>query len=117
MASEVAENLGRFLYIVNPNTTAFQKEKEVPNYINDAIPFFALFVLIEWIIIWVRGKGSFRVGDTITSQAHGLAMETAKLATKSVELVGYHWLYNHRLVDLDWSSPVTWWAAALGVDF
>ncbi|KAA0203913.1 hypothetical protein HAZT_HAZT006954, partial [Hyalella azteca] len=36
--------------------------------------------------------------------------------TRGVELVGYAWLYQRRLFDLDWNSSVTWWLAALGVD-
>lgn len=31
--------------------------------------------------------------------------------------MGYEWLYQYRFVDLDWSSPVTWFIAAIGVDF
>jgi len=117
MAVQLAEKVGTFFYVINPNTTAFQSVEEVPNYINDAIPFFVLFIFIEWVIIWAKGEGSFRIGDTITSNAHGITMETAKLLTKGIELIGYQWLYNQRLVDLDWSSPVTWWAAAIGIDF
>lgn len=35
---------------------------------------------------------------------------------RSFTLWGYDWLYERRVIDLDWSSPVTWWVAALGVD-
>ena len=39
-----------------------------------------------------------------------------RLFLGGIELAGYEWLYQYRLIDLDWQSPTTWWIAALGVD-
>lgn len=40
-----------------------------------------------------------------------------RILSRGAELFAYDWLYRHRVVDLDWDSPVTWFTAALGVDF
>ncbi|KAF2358763.1 Fatty acid hydroxylase [Trinorchestia longiramus] len=32
-------------------------------------------------------------------------------------MVGYDWVYDKRFFDPDWNSPITWWVAALGIDF
>lgn len=82
-----------------------------------AIPLFWTFIVLEALVGRMKGKSAGRVNDSLTSLGHGLVYETIKLVTRGFELWGYTWLYEHRLIDLDWSSPVTWWAAAIGVDF
>ena len=40
-----------------------------------------------------------------------------RLFIGGIELVGYEWLYQYRIIDLNWQSQVTWWITALGADF
>ncbi|XP_042864048.1 alkylglycerol monooxygenase-like [Penaeus japonicus] len=115
--STLVEQVGSFFYIINPNTTTFEHEEDIPNYINDAIPVFVAFLILEVLVGLAKGKATARFNDGITSLGHGIVYETFKLVTRGFELWGYSWLYEHRLLDLNWSSPVTWWLAAIGVDF
>merc|ERR1719209_430215 len=46
-----------------------------------------------------------------------LGRKQESMVTRGFELAGYEWLYQYRVLDLDWDSPVTWWTAAIGVDF
>nr|XP_027212553.1 alkylglycerol monooxygenase-like [Penaeus vannamei] len=115
--SSFVEQVGSFFYIINPNTTTFEHVEEVPNYVNDAVPVFISFLVLELLVGFATGKKIARFNDGITSLGHGLVYEACKLVTRSFELWGYSWLYEYRLIDLDWSSPVTWWVAAIGVDF
>ncbi|KAG7163829.1 Alkylglycerol monooxygenase-like 4 [Homarus americanus] len=65
----------------------------------------------------LKGKPVGRLNDSLTSMGHGLIYEISKLVMRGLELYGYKWLYERRVVDLDWSSPITWWVAAIGVNF
>ncbi|XP_063611172.1 alkylglycerol monooxygenase-like [Penaeus indicus] len=112
----ILQRLGSLFYIVSPNSTSFEKREEVPNFINEAIPLFVALLALEWALLWRRGKKA-RINDAITSSGHGLVYETSKILSRGAELFAYDWLYRYRVVDLDWDSPVTWFTAAVGVDF
>lgn len=111
------EHLGQFFYVISPNKTAFQYEHQIPNYVNDVIYLYVLFMVLEILVAKAKGKKVHRLNDGLTSYGHGLVYETCKLFTRGFELIGYTWLYERRFIDLDWSSPLTWWVAAIGVDF
>ncbi|XP_037789248.1 LOW QUALITY PROTEIN: alkylglycerol monooxygenase-like [Penaeus monodon] len=108
--------LGTLFYIVSPSSTSFEKREEVPNFTNEALPLFVAMLALEWALLWRQGKKA-RINDAITSSGHGLVYETSKILSRGAELFAYDWLYRYRVVDLDWDSPVTWFTAALGVDF
>ncbi|XP_042894327.1 alkylglycerol monooxygenase-like [Penaeus japonicus] len=115
MAS-LLQRLGTLFYVASPNSTSFEKREEVPNFINEAIPLFVAMLALEWAIIWHQGHRA-RINDAITSSGHGLVYETSKILSRGAELFAYNWLYMYRVLDLDWDSPVTWFTAAVGVDF
>ncbi|KAK7084226.1 hypothetical protein SK128_005488 [Halocaridina rubra] len=114
--SVVLKRVGTFFYLVDPSTSKFQDEKDVPNYINEGIPVFLSMLVLEYIFSYLRGRNKARLGDAATSSGHGLVYETSKVVTRGAELVAYNWLFEYRFFDLDWSSPFTWIIAALGVD-
>ncbi|XP_071542463.1 alkylglycerol monooxygenase-like [Panulirus ornatus] len=109
--------LGTLFYVISPNSSTFQHVEEVPNYTNQAVPLFITFLALEWIVTWFDGEKRIRHNDFITSIMHGVLYEVIGVVIRSFTLCGYGWLYERRLVDPDWSSPVTWWVAAIGVDF
>jgi len=113
----VLEQFGQLFYVIDYRTTSFKHSEEIPNYLNDAIPLFMAFQLLEYLVLWLQNKKTPRAGDSMVSFGHGLIYETVKMVTRGFELAGYEWLYQYRVLDLDWDSPVTWWTAAIGVDF
>lgn len=114
--SGVLQPLGSLFYIVDPNSTAFKEPDDVPNYTNEAIPLFIAFIVLEWLVVKLKKLGKIRHNDFINSLSHGIVYDVFGVVFRSFTLWGYDWLYERRVIDLDWSSPVTWWVAALGVD-
>ncbi|CAL4141341.1 unnamed protein product [Meganyctiphanes norvegica] len=116
-SASVLENIGRLFYIVDQKTTTFQHEKDVPNYLNEALPYFMLLIVVEWLVTYIKIGKTFRLGDCLTSQGHGICRQVAEVVWRGFEFLGYQWLYERRLVHLDWDSSLVWWMAALGADF
>ncbi|XP_069191078.1 alkylglycerol monooxygenase [Procambarus clarkii] len=113
----VLERLGTFFYIIDPRRSTFQHVEEIPDYVNQAVPLFITMVVLEWTVVWLRDGVKFRHNDLVTSVMHGIVYDVLGLVVlRGFALLGYEWLYEHRLLHLDWSSPVTWVVAALGVD-
>lgn len=112
------EGIRRLFYLITPNESSFETKEEVPQYVNDALPFFFSLIVLEALVQWVRGKRTLRVNDAISSMSAGLYFVTAKFLIAGVELVLYLYIYeNYRLIELPWNSPWTWLACFLGVDF
>jgi sterol desaturase/sphingolipid hydroxylase (fatty acid hydroxylase superfamily) len=88
----------------------------VPNYIALAVPFF--FLLIAGELLWARARGRsvYRLDDSLTDIACGVASELCNIFGKAAKLAIYAWEYERcRLI-----SPPTaaaWLLAFLGVDF
>lgn len=112
---KVARGLGTLVYVASPNETTFRHVHEVPDYTNGAVPFFIAFILLELVVTRLKG-GNIRFNDLFTSVLHGMVYDVLGVVVVTFYLCGYEWLYERRLLDLDWSSPVTWWVAAFGVD-
>ncbi|XP_037789392.1 alkylglycerol monooxygenase-like [Penaeus monodon] len=72
------EQVGSFFYIINPNTTTFEHVEEVPNYVNDAVPVFMAFLVLEFLVGLATGRKTARFNDGITSLGHGIVYETCK---------------------------------------
>ncbi|KAK8730773.1 hypothetical protein OTU49_007923 [Cherax quadricarinatus] len=112
------EKLGTFFYVISPNSSTFQHVEEVPDYLNQAVPLFISFLLLEWAVTWLRGENKVRPNDLMTSVMHGIVYDVVGLVVlRGAVLYGHEWLYKRRFINLDWSSPITWWVAAVGVDF
>lgn len=116
--AEFAKGVGRLFYIVSPSETTFEHAKDVPNYFYNAWPYFLLFMIVENIILWVERKPTVRLNDSITSLSHGLIQECGRLLFRSSESYLYFYIYhNFRICDLAWDLPITWYLAAIGIDF
>lgn len=112
------KGLGRFFYMVNPDETTFETVEEVPNYYAQAWPYFLMFIILENVVLWLEKKPTMRFNDGITSLSHGLAHECSKFAFRIVESYCYISIYTKfRLFDLEWNDKMTWYLAALSMDF
>ncbi|CAG0901433.1 unnamed protein product, partial [Darwinula stevensoni] len=70
--------VGRLFYIVDPWETTFEKPEDVPNYITQTVPYFALGIILEEMIRWKQGRRLIRVDDGIVSLAGGLLLEITR---------------------------------------
>ncbi|XP_071527386.1 alkylglycerol monooxygenase-like isoform X2 [Panulirus ornatus] len=111
------ERLGTFFYMVKPSKSTFQNVDDVPDYINEAIPWFMVSVVIEHFYGLMQGKKVGRLSDNLSSVGHGLLYACVRLFTKWFEMSGYVWLYRYRVMDIPWNSPLAWWAGFLAADF
>ncbi|KAG5856628.1 hypothetical protein ANANG_G00009940 [Anguilla anguilla] len=105
-------------YLVTPNETSFQHVEEVPDYVDKATPIFLGMLVLELVLGWAKtGSLVIRINDGLTSVSAGLLSRLPLLFLRSLELSSYIYIWNnHRLLELPWDSPWTWWLAFLGVD-
>ncbi|CAL4066099.1 unnamed protein product, partial [Meganyctiphanes norvegica] len=115
-STEALGKIGWLFYILNPKATTFQYEEEVPDYLNEVYPFIITFTILEWIVCWAKGD-AINIIVALTSPATGFLWQVIKIAILGIEFVGYKWLYQYRILDLDWDSTFTWWFAAIITDF
>ncbi|VVC98435.1 alkylglycerol monooxygenase-like [Leptidea sinapis] len=112
------KGLGRMFYIHSPEETLYEKAEDVPNFFRQSYPYFILFMIIEHIVLRLKGKRGIRLNDGMTSISHGIFQECGRLVWRGAESYLYMWIYsNYRLIDLPWDNTLTWYMAALGVDF
>ncbi|XP_060525578.1 alkylglycerol monooxygenase-like isoform X2 [Cylas formicarius] len=98
--------------------TQLKLERKKRGLAFQAWPYFLLFMIVENVILWVERKPTARLNDTVTSLSHGLIQECGRLLFRGSESYAYFYIYEHfRVCDLPWNQPVTWYVAALGVDF
>ncbi|XP_066141130.1 alkylglycerol monooxygenase-like [Euwallacea fornicatus] len=110
--------LGRLFYVVPPEDTSFSDAEDVPKFFYNAWPYFLLFMVIENLILWVENRKTARLNDSITSLSHGIFQECGRLLFRGSESYLYFYIYkNFRICDLPWDWPLTWYLAAIGVDF
>lgn len=116
-ASEAAMQYARLFYIVSPAQTSFQGTKEVPDYMQQAMPYFVSLIILEALVNWLgRGK-RHNIADSVTSISMGLAMTMVGMLSKAACLSIYAWVHTHyRIVDLPWDSTWTWVLTAVLVD-
>ncbi|KAJ8961403.1 hypothetical protein NQ318_014648 [Aromia moschata] len=75
-------------------------------------------MFMENIILWIDKKPTYRLNDSLTSLSHGLIQHCGKLLVRGAESYSYFYLYEHyRIADIAWDHPITWYLAAVGVDF
>ncbi|XP_052797440.1 alkylglycerol monooxygenase-like isoform X2 [Mya arenaria] len=113
----VLTGIRRMFLLVSPNETSFEKLEDVPNYVDEAVPFFISLVLLEWAVLYRQGKKP-RLNDALGSLSNGLLSLLHGLLFRSTELAGFLWAYTHfNVITLPWDKPATWVLALLGVDF
>ncbi|GFO39573.1 alkylglycerol monooxygenase [Plakobranchus ocellatus] len=112
------QTLRAMFYAVTPNETSYSTWEEVPNFVDEAVPYFMLFIFLECVVLKLQGKDLPRVNDGMNSISHGLLSTLHSLMFRPVELVIYAYIYtNWRLVELPWDSPWVWFVAFLLTDF
>jgi len=117
MATEAAIQYGRLFYIISPKDTSFAEPTQVPDYVQQAMPYMVTLIIIEALINWLGRGQRHNIADSVTSISCGLAMTMVGLFSKAACLSTYAWVHTHyRLVDLPWSSPWTWVLTAVLVD-
>lgn len=108
----------RFLYAVSPKEASFAKLRDVPDYLNEAVPFFLGAIAVEYILCFLTNMPRTRLNDAFSSIAAGIFSQLSKIIVLSAELVLYVFIYNNfHLVELPWDSPGTWYLCFIGVDF
>ncbi|KAJ8318825.1 hypothetical protein KUTeg_003916, partial [Tegillarca granosa] len=96
----------RLFYAVTPNETQFKTTGEVPQYINEATPFFFMCIFLEIVVSLYRDDKKVRLNDGATS-----------IIIPSIALASYVWIYERFCIfELPWDSAWTWWLCFLGVD-
>ncbi|KAL0882112.1 hypothetical protein ABMA27_000677 [Loxostege sticticalis] len=116
--SEHLKGVGRMFYIHYPHETLYEKKEDVPNFFRQSWPYFFIFMILEHIVLRLKGSKGIRLNDGITSISHGILQECGRLVWRGAESYLYTWIYaNYRLVELPWNHTFTWYAAAIGVDF
>jgi len=117
MASEAAIQYGRLFYIISPKDTSFAEPTQVPDYVQQAMPYMVTLIIIEALINWLARGQRHNIADSVTSISCGLLMTMVGLFSKAACLSTYAWVHTHyRLVDLPWNSPWTWILTAVLVD-
>lgn len=76
-----------------------------PNLINQAIPFFVAFVLLEVVLTAWRRIKTYEAKDALSSIAMGLGNVAVGLLSKGLILGAYLFVYQYRLFTLE----NTWW--------
>ncbi|KAI8488814.1 hypothetical protein Bbelb_333320 [Branchiostoma belcheri] len=77
-------------------------------------------ILLELLVCSLKNRRSpTRLNDSISSMSAGMMSEMTNLAfSMGIYMTAYVWVHeNYKLVDLPWDSPLTWWAAFIGVEF
>ena len=117
---EQLKTLGSFFYIVNPYESLHEKLSDIPNpdYLGKAGPFFFALIILEQIILKLKGKEGIRINDGFSSVSGGIIMSLRELLMKGTMISSYIYIYeNWKIYDLPWDSVYTWIIAAILVDF
>uniref|UniRef100_A0A8P4KFV9 Alkylglycerol monooxygenase n=1 Tax=Dicentrarchus labrax TaxID=13489 RepID=A0A8P4KFV9_DICLA len=102
-------------FMLTPNESAFEKVEDVPQYVQQATPFFVGLMVLELVVGVLKTGGSVvPLGDGLTSISAGMISRLPL----GCELTAYMYVWDrYCLVELPWDSAWTWWFTFLGVDF
>ncbi|KAL4229255.1 hypothetical protein ACF0H5_012295 [Mactra antiquata] len=117
MKVDFVTGMRRMFYAVSVNESSFKDPEDVPQYINEATPFFNIFMLMELVISFLMQDGKFRMNDAFTSISAGMFSRIPLIFLRSVTMAGYIWVHeNYCIYELPWNSPWTWWIGFLAMD-
>ncbi|KAI9999863.1 hypothetical protein NQD34_011706 [Periophthalmus magnuspinnatus] len=105
--------------MLTPNESSFETVQEVPQYVQQASPYFIGLMLLELVVGALKAETPLpTISDGITSVSCGMISRLPLLLFRGFELSAYMFMWeNYRLLELPWDSPWTWWFCLLGVDF
>ena len=108
----------RAIFYIVPPSESVENLDDVPHYLDHAIPWFYLFIIIDWLVGLVRNNLSFESRDAMGSITAGaMSQLSALIGQKNVEIMIYVAVYNYyHIFDLTYSSWTTWILAALLYD-
>merc|ERR1712062_150782 len=116
---EHLKKIGTLFYAVNPYEYMFKDVSDIPktDVFAQAMPYFFGFVIIEHIILKLKGKRGVRLNDGIMSFANGIIMLMMQMFVKGFLMMAYFHIYNNwRIYELPWDSTITWIVAAILCD-
>merc|ERR1711992_7401 len=116
---EHLKKIGTLFYVVNPYESMFKDVSDIPktDVFAQAMPYFFGFVIIEHIILKLKGKRGVRLNDGIMSFANGIIMLMMQMFVKGFLMMAYFYIYNNwRIYELPWDSTITWIVAAILCD-
>lgn len=121
MAMKITENflegLGMMFYIVDPSKYYFDNIDNVPKIVEEGIPYFFLFMIMEAIYFFLIGRKSYYFKDTIMSVSLGIAQQIFGVWIKFLVVIPYGYLYNnYRLFQIPVSGYATFIGCMLGCD-
>lgn len=115
----VSTGVRALFYMLTPNESSFQKVEDVPQYVQQATPFFIGLMVLELVVGALKtGATVVTISDGLTSVSAGMISRLPLLFMRGCELTAYIYVWDHyHLVELPWDSAWTWWFSFLGVDF
>uniref|UniRef100_A0A3B5QXY4 Alkylglycerol monooxygenase n=1 Tax=Xiphophorus maculatus TaxID=8083 RepID=A0A3B5QXY4_XIPMA len=118
-AGSVSRGLRAMFFMLTPNESSFEKVEEVPQYVQQATPYFVGLMLLELAVgALMTGSPVVTLSDGLTSLSAGMISRLPLLVMRGCELSAYLYVWDHfRLLELPWDSAWTWWLTFLGVDF
>lgn len=114
------EGCRRFFYAVTPKETSFANVSNVPDYVNEAVPFFLGAIIFEYILSFLTDfpRARLRLNDAFSSVSAGIFSQLSKVIILVGVMTLYVFVYNKLcLVNLPWDHPGTWYFCFIGVDF
>ena len=97
-------DIGIMFYMVHPSViSSFKNVEDVPPFVQLAVPFFVLFILVEMIVSYLRGiEKTYEFKDTLTSFGSGAFQQVFGTFYKVLMIQPYIYVYNnHRFFTLD----------------
>ncbi|XP_038566509.1 alkylglycerol monooxygenase [Micropterus salmoides] len=115
----VSTGVRSLFFMLTPNESSFQKMEAVPQYVQQATPFFIGLMVLELVVgVLKTGAPVVTISDGLTSISAGMISRLPLLLMRGCELTAYMYVWDrYRLVELPWDSAWTWWFTFLGVDF
>ncbi|KAM9852506.1 alkylglycerol monooxygenase [Aulostomus maculatus] len=119
LSGSVSKGFRAMFFMLTPNETSFQKVEDVPQYVQQATPFFVGLMVVELVVGMLKtGAPVVTITDGLTSVSAGMISRLPMLLMRGCELTAYMYVWDrYHLVELPWDSAWTWWFTFLGVDF
>ncbi|XP_064396839.1 alkylglycerol monooxygenase-like isoform X2 [Halichondria panicea] len=115
---KVAKGFFPLFYLVSPSQSSFKHLSEVPDYVQQVVPYFFVLIALEAVVRWFQDKPLPRVNDSISSLTAGTFLMFGRAIIGTFEIVIYAWIYeNFYFYPLPWDSAATWWIAMILIDF
>eukprot|EP00064_Thunnus_orientalis_P011293 superscaffoldBa00001618_g11323 len=114
----VSTGVRSLFFMLTPNESSFETVEDVPQYVQQATPFFVGLMVLELVVgVLKTGAPVVTISDGLTSISAGMISRLPMLFMRGCELTGYMYVWDrYHLVELPWDSAWTWWLTFLGVD-